>query len=114
MDIALEALQSLIDATDVRTKLNEQKIITVVSDYYNKTPSQLTGSSRQGDITFARHIAMYLIRKMLDTPYTKIGMMFGGKDHTTVMNGVEKVEKELKTNPNIETAINDIKSRLKA
>ncbi|MBP5694410.1 MAG: chromosomal replication initiator protein DnaA, partial [Bacilli bacterium] len=74
----------------------------------------LTGSSRQGDIVFARHIAMYMIRKMLDTPYTKIGMIFGGKDHSTVMNGVEKVEKELKTNPNIETAINYIKSLLKA
>lgn len=114
MDIAIEALQSLIDVKDAKTKLNEQKIISVVADYYNKTPSQLTGSSRQGDIAFARHIAMYMIRKMLDTPYTKIGYMFGGKDHSTVMSGVEKVEKELKTNPNIETVINDIKSRLKS
>ena len=114
MDIAYEALQSLLDVKKSRTKLNEQKVISVVADYYNKTPSQLTGTSRQGDIVFARHIAMYMIRKMLDTPYTKIGMIFGGKDHSTVMNGVEKVEKELKTNPNIETAINDIKSLLKA
>ena len=114
LDIAYEALQSLIDVKKSRTKLNEQRIISVVADYYSKTPSQLTGTSRQGDIVFARHIAMYMIRKMLDTPYTKIGMIFGGKDHSTVMNGVEKVEKELKTNPNIETAINDIKSLLKA
>ena len=114
MEIAYEALQSLIDVKQAKTKLNEQKIISVVADYYNKTPSQLTGSSRQGDIVFARHIAMYMIRKMLDTPYTKIGMIFGGKDHSTVMNGVEKVEKELKTNPNIETVINDLKSQLKA
>ena len=114
LDIAYEALQSLIDVKKSRTKLNEQRIISVVADYYSKTPSQLTGTSRQGDIVFGRHIAMYMIRKMLDTPYTKIGMIFGGKDHSTVMNGVEKVEKELKTNPNIETAINDIKSLLKA
>ena len=114
MEIAYEALQSLIDVKQSKTKLNEQKIISVVADYYNKTPSQLTGSSRQGEIVFARHIAMYMIRKMLDTPYTKIGNIFGGKDHSTVMNGVEKVEKELKTNPNIETVINEIKSLLKA
>ena len=114
LDIAYEALQSLIDVKKSRTKLNEQRIISVVADYYSKTPSQLTGTSRQGDIVFGRHIAMYMIRKMLDTPYTKIGLIFGGKDHSTVMNGVEKVEKELKTNPNIETAINDIKSLLKA
>ena len=114
LDIAYEALQSLIDVKKSKTKLNEQRVIQVVADYYSKTPSQLTGTSRQGDIVFARHIAMYLIRKLLDTPYTKIGIIFGGKDHSTVMNGVEKVEKELKTNPNIETAINDIKSLLKA
>ena len=114
MEIAYEALQSLIDVKQSKTKLNEQKIISVVADYYNKTPSQLTGTSRQGEIVFARHIAMYMIRKMLDTPYTKIGMIFGGKDHSTVMNGVEKVEKELKNNPNIETVINEVKSLLKA
>ena len=114
MEIAYEALQSLIDVKTAKTKLNEQRILSVVADYYNKTPSQLTGTSRQGEIVFARHIAMYLIRKLLDTPYTKIGMMFGGKDHSTVMSGVEKVEKELKTNPNIQTVISEIKALLKS
>ena len=114
IDIAYEALQQLLDVKQSKQKLNEQRIISAVADYYNKTPSQLTGTSRQGDIVFARHIAMYMIRKMLDTPYTKIGMIFGGKDHSTVMNGVEKVEKELKTNPNIETVINEVKGLLKA
>ena len=114
MEIAYEALQSLIDVKQSKQKLNEQRIIAVVADYYNKTPSQITSTSRQGDLVFARHIAMYLIRKMLDTPYTKIGMVFGGRDHSTVMNGVEKVEKELKTNPNIEQVINEVKALLKA
>lgn len=113
MEVADEALHSLIDVKMAKTKLDEQRIISVVADYYNKTPSQLTGTSRQGEIVFARHIAMYMIRKMLDTPYTKIGYIFGGKDHSTVMSGVEKVEKELKTNPNIETVINEVKALLK-
>lgn len=114
MDIAMEALQSLIDVKEEKQKLNEQKIITVVADYYNVTASQITGPSRQGTIAMARHISMYLIRQMLDTPYTKIGMIFGGKDHSTVMSGVEKVDKELKTNSALSTAIGEIKSQLKA
>lgn len=113
MEIAMEALQSLIDIKDAKQKLNEQRIISVVADYYNLTPSQITGPSRQGTIALARHISMYLIRKMLDTPFTKIGMVFGGKDHSTVMSGVEKVEKELKINSALETAIGEIKSHLK-
>ena len=114
MTIAMEALQNLIDVKDAKQKLSEQKIINVVADYYGLTPSQVTGPSREGKPTMARHVAMYLIRSMLDVPFTKIGYMFGGKDHSTVMSGVNKVEKSLKTNELLQTAISDIKSRLKS
>ncbi len=113
INTAREALQSLIDIKDSKTKLNEQKILTVVADYYNLTTNQLIGQSREGRIAMARHIAMYLIKKMLDLPYTRIGMMFGGKDHSTVMSGVVKVENSLKTNTALEQAIGEIKSQLK-
>lgn len=113
MEIAMEALQSLIDVKDAKQKLSEQRIVNVVAEYYNKTPSQITGQSRQGDIALARHVAMYLIRSMLDVPFTRIGMMFGGKDHSTVMNGVSKVENSLKTNTNLQKAISEIKTLLK-
>lgn len=114
MTTAMEALQNLIDVKDAKQKLSEQKIISVVADYYQKTPSQITGSSREGDITLARHVAMYLIRVKLDVPFTKIGYMFGGKDHSTVMSGVNKVEKSLKTNELLRTAVSEIENRLKS
>lgn len=114
MDTAMEALHNLIDVKDAKQKLSEQKIINVVADYYNLTPSQVTGPSREGKLTMARHIAMYLIRTMLDVPFTKIGYIFGGKDHSTVMSGVNKVEKSLKTNELYQTAISEIKERLKS
>ena len=113
MAIAMEALQPLVDVRAEKQKLSEQRIINVVADYYNLTASQLTGNKRDGQIVLARHVSMYLIRSLLDTPFTKIGMTFGGKDHSTVMNGVDKVEKELKTNTNLQEAINDLKKRLK-
>ncbi|MFA5480842.1 MAG: chromosomal replication initiator protein DnaA [Bacilli bacterium] len=113
MSVAIESVQSLIDVKDTKTKLSETKIINVVSDYYNLTPSQLTGKIRTNQIAMARHIAMYLIRSLLDVPLTKIGMAFGGKDHTTVMNAVEKVEKALKNDAGLQTAIDDLKKRLK-
>ena len=114
MTTAMEALQSLIDVKDAKQKLSEQKIISVVADYYGKTPSQIMGPSREADITLARHVAMYLIRVKLDVPFTKIGYMFGGKDHSTVMSGVNKVEKSLKTNTLLQTAVSEIESRLKS
>ena len=79
MDVALEALQTLLDVRESKSKLNEQRIINTVADYYNKTPSQITGRSRPGDIVLPRHICMYLIKDMLDLPYTRIGMIFSGE-----------------------------------
>ena len=114
MNIAMEALQSLLNVQDEKKKLSEQKIISVVAEYYHKTPSQLTGPSREGEITMARHVAMYLIRAKLDVPFTKIGYIFGGKDHSTVMSGVNKVEKSLKTNELLRTAVSEIETRLKS
>ena len=56
---------------------------------------------------------MYLIRYTLDVPLKKIGDSFGGKDHTTVMNAISKVEKELKTDGALKAAIDELKARIK-
>ena len=112
MDVAIEAIGSLKGGKAVATQLSEQKIINIVADYYNLTPSTLSGKSRVGQIALARHIAMYLIRKHLDVPLKKVGEMFGGKDHTTVMSGIEKVEKELKTDEQLRKAIEELEQRL--
>lgn len=112
MDVAVEAVQSLVGGKSIATQLNEQKIINVVADYYNLTSSQLTGKIRTGQIALARHIAMYLIRIKLDVPLKKIGDMFGGKDHTTVMSAISKVDKELKTNDNLKSVIDELQKRL--
>jgi chromosomal replication initiator protein len=114
MDVAINAVSSLSSGKQFATQLNEQKIINAVADYYNLTPSQLTGKTRTGQIALARHIAMYLIRNMLDIPLKKIGDMFGGKDHTTVMSALTKVDKELKTNESLKEAVEELKKRLKA
>lgn len=113
MDVAMEAVQSLTGGKSLSSTLNEQKIINVVSDYYNLTPSQLTGRIRTGQIALARHIAMYLIRITLDIPLKKIGDMFGGKDHTTVMSAVQKVDNGLKTDTELKSAIEELRKRIK-
>ena len=113
MDVAMDALQQLINVKEAKTVLNEQRIISVVADYYSLTVNQLTGRGRPGNVTTPRHICWYLIKTMLNTSYEKIGFLFGGKDHSTVMSGVKKVENELKTNTLLQNAIDDIKKLLK-
>ena len=113
LDVAIEAVQSLVGGKSIASELNEYKIINVVSDYYNLTPSQLTGKIRTGQVALARHIAMYLIRTILDLPLKKIGEAFGGRDHSTVMSGIDKVEKELKNNALLGEVIATLTKRIK-
>ncbi len=108
----MNSVSGLINVKDAEEKLSEQKIIDTVADYYNLAPYQLTGSIRTSQIAMARHISMYLIRLLLDTPFTKIGKAFGGKDHATVMNGVNKVEKQLKTDETLKKVVEELKKRL--
>ncbi len=114
MEVAVEAVSSLVGGKQLATQLNEQKIINVVADYYNLTSSQLTGKIRTAQIALARHIAMYLIEDILHLPYKKIGDMFGGKDHSTVISAITKVENLLKTDETTKEAVNELKKRLKA
>jgi chromosomal replication initiator protein len=113
LKVAMDSVSSLEGAEDAKTQLSEDKIINAVADYYSLAPYQLTGKIRTSQIAMARHIAMYLIRTMLDVPFTKIGQTFGGKDHATVMNGVEKVENSIKTDKALAKAVSELETRLK-
>lgn len=113
LPLAIESVSSIINVKETERMLSEERIIEVVADYYNLTVSQLKGNVRSSQLALARHISMYLIRTMLDVPFKKIGQTFGGKDHSTVMSAVEKVESNLKTNPQLSQAIHEIQNRLK-
>ena len=114
LTIAQEALKGLV-VTPVQQAdtLTVEKIKMTVADYYKLSTSQLSSSVRVSNISNARHIAMYLCRALLDTPFIKIGDEFGGRDHSTVINACEKVEKLLKTDPNFKQAVEDIKILLR-
>ena len=114
LDVAIEAAQNITGVKNVAAQLSEQKIINVVADYYNLIPSQLVGKVRTGQLALARHVAMYLIRINIDVPLNKIGNMFGGRDHTTVMNGISKVESMLKTDEALKAAIEELQKRIKS
>ena len=113
LDIAIKAVSSKGDGKNITNQINGQKIISIVADYYNLTPSQITGKDRNSQLVLARHISMYLIRQYIDIPLKKVGEMFGGKDHTTVMSAITKVDKELKTNEQLKAAIEALQAKIK-
>ena len=103
----------LIGVPGEKKNLTIEKIKIVVAEYYNISPNELSSKIRTSKITMARHIAMYLCRALLSSSLSQIGAEFGGRDHTTVINGIEKVEKLCKNNEDYLIAVNELKSRLK-
>ena len=113
LEVAMKAVSAIKGGKDLSSQITEQKILNAVADYYNIPVSEITGKGRNAQVIVARHIAMYLIRNNLDVPLKRIGEIFGGRDHTTVMSAITKVDKELKTDEQLSLAIKDLEAKIK-
>lgn len=88
--------------------INPVVIINNVAKLYNISNNDITGSSRKKEIVNARHIIMYILKQEFNMPYKEIGLLLGNRDHTTVMNGVEKTKELLYKDKNLITVIESI------
>lgn len=111
LTLAIDALKDYLSKSSF-TKNNIQKIQQVVSEYYNITVEDLKSKKRKASIAFPRQVAIYLCRTMTDESFPKIGIQFGGRDHSTVMHSVDKIDNEIKTNPQFKTIIDALKSKI--
>ena len=92
--------------------ISVDSIKDTVATYYGLTVRQIDSKNRTRIIVNARHIAMYLIRKHLDISYSKIGDEIGGRDHSTVVSAVDKIENLLKKESSYQVAINEIERKI--
>lgn len=78
-----------------------QDVMEAVSRYYSVSMQDMIGQSRVREILVPRQIAMHLLKKYLRMSYVRIGEVFEGRDHTTVMNAVEKIESKVQNDPQL-------------
>lgn len=90
-----------------------EKIISEVAKTYNVTDEEILSERRTKSLVIARQVAMYISRKMTDLSFKQIGESFG-KDHTTVLHNVEKIEEFLKDKPYQKELVEDIIKNLKS
>ena len=108
------AKEALINVFSSKTKkITPELIKKFVAKYFNLKPNDLESKKRSRDVTFPRHIAMYLCRELTDLSLPKIGEFFGGRDHTTVIHACDKILKDKKMNSNVNEILNTIKDDLK-
>ena len=112
LEITIEALKDYFVKTIV-SKNKMDQVIQIICEHYNLTQDELLSKKRSNDIAIPRMIAMYICRIYLDENLTKIGIEFGGKNHTTVMHAVDKIKKEIikddQLNNEIQKMINEIR-----
>ena len=107
LNLAIEALKEWINAGFSENN-NVGRIQKIVADYFKISIDDLKSKKRNADIAFPRQIAMYLCRKHTEESFDKIGMEFGGKDHSTVMHSCEKIEKDIKNNKSLAAEIDKL------
>ena len=105
-------IDSAIRKRDPRTALTPAAVARVVAKHGGCTMAELKGESRRSGIVRGRSIAMYLCRDLLQISLLRIGRYFGGRDHTTVLHAVRKIEQQLPEDPALRRTIDEIRSRI--
>jgi chromosomal replication initiator protein len=93
MDLTVDCLSDVLRASE--RKITVEEIQRRVSEHYNIRLSELIGQKRVRNFARPRQVAMYLCKQLTSRSLPEIGRRFGGRDHTTVMHGVKRIE-ELK------------------
>ncbi|MBA4158138.1 MAG: chromosomal replication initiator protein DnaA [Gemmatimonadetes bacterium] len=104
LDLAREALGGVLRGAggsegSSSSRLTPDGVRKRVAEAWDVTPEELQSKRRTKNLTIPRQVAMYLIKEAFDLPLVEIGKMFGGRDHSTVIHSISKVEEDIQVNP---------------
>ncbi|HHT37986.1 MAG TPA: chromosomal replication initiator protein DnaA [Mollicutes bacterium] len=112
LDVAIEALKDYLNKS-LSLKNDIHRIQKTVAEFYKVRVDDLKSNRRTYEISYPRQVAMYLSRKLTDESFIKIGMEFGGKNHSTVIHACDKIERDIKCNKEIKNMIDNLIQQLK-
>ncbi|MFH1840906.1 MAG: chromosomal replication initiator protein DnaA [Candidatus Shapirobacteria bacterium] len=112
LDFISALLGKTQEATVNRPFVRPRQIINAVGNFFSLKQSELAGERRLQSVVLPRQILMYLLRSELRLQYKEIGRLLGGRDHTTIIHGVEKITHNLSTNEQLRVDIAGIKKHL--
>ncbi len=93
-------------------KLTLESILESAAAYFGVTTEELTGRNRSARIALQRQLVMYVMREETDASLPQIGQALGGRDHTTIIHGCEKISTELDGNQDLNRQLNELRNRL--
>lgn len=111
MDVAVRELQNII-SPDKPKEITPQLIIDVVCEHFNISLDQMISKSRSNEIAKPRQISMYLCKHMTDASLDNIGSLLGGRDHSTIIHGINKVQDDYNSSESVKNTIETIKKKI--
>ena len=111
LNVAIDSLKDQLSDKSVY-KNDVHRIQRVVCDYFKINIDELKGKKRSKNINYPRQIAIYLCRELTTESFPKIGTYFGGRDHSTIINAYQKIEKDLVDNEQLKIVISELKKSL--
>lgn len=114
-DITIEVAQRALGLMqeEKREHVHAEDVLKGVCDFYGIKPTQLRGPKRDANLVKARQVAMYLLKEELGLTYVEIGGLLGGRDHTTIMHGVDKIESLVENKAKVSEDIQGITNRIR-
>jgi chromosomal replication initiator protein len=112
LPMTVENLAPILGTPSQKIETTPEIILNVVADALSVSIDDLKGNSRRREISWARQIAMYLMRQLTNLSLPKIGEEFGGKDHTTVMYSCEKIAQLQETDQNLIQTLHQLSDRI--
>ena len=111
VDLCAEALKEILAASNNKV-IDTNHIIESVSRYFDIRMEEILSQKRNRNISYPRQIAMYLCRDIMGLSLPKIGEEFGGRDHTTVIHAIQKIEEDIQLNPEIKRTVEELKRNI--
>lgn len=112
LEIDLELAKKVLATHDDTTSITVDEIQKLCADHFKIRVPDLKSKTRTRPLVVARQVAMYLIKKHLDKSLVDIGRAFGGKDHTTVMNALRRIDDSLHKNLDLKRDVEDLENRI--